>query len=97
MEKQANIFYHAYTSFRCASVARYLLKVADIQELKKALAFCSIHKIPYLILGKGSNSIFSDEGFYGLLARKSSCFLELFLKASPNSNPFAAVKGRCPN
>ena len=37
----------SYTSFRCSSVAHYLLKVADIQELKKALAFCGIHKIPY--------------------------------------------------
>ena len=72
----------SYTSFRCASVARYLLKVADIQELKKALAFCSIHKIPYLILGKGSNSIFSDEGFYGLLI----LFGEGFKKITPKEN-----------
>ena len=72
----------SYTSFRCSSVAHYLLKVADIQELKKALAFCGIHKIPYFILGKGSNSIFSDKGFYGLLILLGEGFKKITKKTN---------------
>ena len=66
MEKQAKFStpLTSYTSFRV--LLFIIFKVADIQELKKA-PFCGIHKIPYFILGKGSNSIFSDKGFYGLL------------------------------
>ena len=75
----------SYTSFRCSSVAHYLLKVADIQELKKALAFCGIHKIPYFILGKGSNSIFSDKGFYGLLILLGEGFKKITKKTNYSS------------
>ncbi len=57
----------AYTSFRCSGFAHHLLKVDTTEELRKVLVFCNRDKTPYFILGKGSNSIFSDEGFYGLL------------------------------
>ena len=56
-----------YTSFRCSAFARQLLKIDTHEELRRVLIFCNQEKIPCLVLGKGSNSIFSDEGFYGLL------------------------------
>ena len=75
---------HSYSKYipKIRTVAHYLLKVADIQELKKALAFCGIHKIPYFILGKGSNSIFSDKGFYGLLILLGEGFKKITKKTN---------------
>jgi UDP-N-acetylmuramate dehydrogenase len=45
--------------------ARWLLYPASISELVTALEQCRIHALPVIIAGKGSNMLFSDEGFPG--------------------------------
>ena len=57
----------SFTTFKCTATADYLIKVTCEQELKIILLFCYKNTIPYLIIGKGSNLIFTDKGFCGIL------------------------------
>lgn len=69
----------SYTTFQCAGVARVVIKVCCLEELQKVLYFCNEQKAPFLILGKGSNSIFSSEGFDGVLLLLDGDFKKIHL------------------
>jgi len=47
--------------------ARYFIEVKDIATMQKILRFCRSEKLNYFILGKGSNCLFSDSGFSGVV------------------------------
>ncbi len=49
-----------YCSFRAGGTAGALIEPASIEELKGVLSFMNEQKIPHLILGNGSNTLFSD-------------------------------------
>jgi len=73
-----------YSTFDIGGPARFLVAVTSIQELEEALAFAKDENLPVLSIGKGSNCLFHDEGFYGLavvnrlsfLQKKEECFFE---------------------
>lgn len=46
--------------------ARFAVEVHDNSQMQAALAYCQEHKLVYVIIGKGSNCLFSDEGFDGV-------------------------------
>jgi UDP-N-acetylmuramate dehydrogenase len=45
--------------------ARYYTVAKTAAEMQKSVRFCAQNKIPFLILGKGSNCLFDDRGFEG--------------------------------
>ena len=47
-------------SFRAGGRARAFIKIENIEELKGVLRFMTEEKIPHIILGNGSNTLFSD-------------------------------------
>ena len=47
--------------------ARYFVEVKDIGFMQEVMRFCYSEKLPFFVLGKGSNSLFSDNGFNGLV------------------------------
>ena len=47
-------------SFRAGGRAAALIKIQDIEELKGVLRYMTEENIPHLILGNGSNTLFSD-------------------------------------
>ena len=51
------------TTFGIGGVAEYFIEVYDIPTMQEVLHFCSEIKLPYFILGKGSNLLFDDRGF----------------------------------
>ena len=55
-----------YSSFRIGGPADWFHQSESEKDLKEALVFCQEKKIPFLILGGGSNILFSDKGFRGL-------------------------------
>ncbi|PIP74001.1 MAG: UDP-N-acetylenolpyruvoylglucosamine reductase [Candidatus Lloydbacteria bacterium CG22_combo_CG10-13_8_21_14_all_47_15] len=55
------------TTFRIGGSARYFCEAATVAELKKAIGFARRHGVPFFILGCGSNVLFSDDGFNGLV------------------------------
>lgn len=56
----------SYASFKIGGPARYLGIAKTQNELLDLLKFARDKKIPFLILGKGSNVLISDAGFDGL-------------------------------
>jgi UDP-N-acetylmuramate dehydrogenase len=55
------------STFGIGGIARYFIEVKDIPSLQEILRFCFQEKLPYLTVGKGSNCLFSDAGFDGLV------------------------------
>lgn len=55
------------STFGIGGPARYFVEVRTVDALAEALKHCCHEKIPYLIIGKGSNCLFDDRGFDGLV------------------------------
>lgn len=56
--------------------ANFYLEAKTIEDLKAAFLLCKDFKIPFFILGKGSNCLFADEGFNGLVIHNKIDFLK---------------------
>lgn len=69
---QENISLKEYTTFRVGGPAGYFAEISDILSLIAAKNFARERNLPYFILGRGSNVVFSDEGFPGLVIRTAS-------------------------
>lgn len=55
-----------HTSFKVGGVADCYIRINDIQELKQILNFVLKNKIPFFILGNGSNVLVTDKGVRGI-------------------------------
>lgn len=56
-----------HTTFCIGGPADYFVTPASSEELKKTLLLCKKEKIPYTILGNGSNLLVSDQGVRGVV------------------------------
>jgi len=65
-----------HSTFGIGGAARYFIEVKEIAHLQKVLHFCSSEKLPFFVLGKGSNCLFSDDGFDGLVILNKIDFCE---------------------
>lgn len=64
-----------YCTFGIGGPAKYFVEVRDILQMKKALYHCVSRKLPYFVLGKGSNCLFDDRGFNGMVILNKIDFL----------------------
>lgn len=58
---------HEFTTLRVGGTARYLATVNSEQELRGVAQIISEHRLSWWILGRGSNTLVSDDGFDGLV------------------------------
>ncbi len=58
-----------FTTFKIGGEAGYFVRVSSVLELKEAIDFAKKERLPYFILGGGSNVLVSDEGFSGLVIK----------------------------
>lgn len=56
-----------YSTFKIGGAARFLARVTDDEELKAILSYCHDTQQPFLVVGKGSNCLFDDRGFNGVV------------------------------
>lgn len=56
-----------HTIYKIGGPARFFVEVKNYEELRGALQFAEKEKVPFVILGAGSNVLISDKGFSGLL------------------------------
>lgn len=54
-----------HTTFRIGGAARFWLTPKNTAQLREMLALCRAHGVRRYLLGNGSNTLFSDEGFDG--------------------------------
>lgn len=64
-EKNQPLF--KYTTFGIGGPARYFAEAENTSQLEQMLAFAHQEHLPFFILGKGSNCLFDDRGFDGLV------------------------------
>ncbi len=55
------------STFGIGGPARYFIIVHSIEEASSILRYAHVQSLPVLIIGKGSNSLFDDRGFDGLV------------------------------
>ncbi|MCP2520735.1 UDP-N-acetylmuramate dehydrogenase [Candidatus Aminicenantes bacterium AC-335-A11] len=55
--------------FRIGGPADFFFKVKNPDKLKKVIALVNKYKIPFLVIGEGTNLLFDDEGFRGLIIK----------------------------
>jgi UDP-N-acetylmuramate dehydrogenase len=60
-----------YTTFRLGGAAKFFVEAKTPDELREAFAWAAENKRKYFVLGGGSNLLFSDAGFDGLVIKFS--------------------------
>jgi UDP-N-acetylmuramate dehydrogenase len=58
-----------HTTFKLGGPADFFVSVQTLEELKKAVQWAHKRGLPFFILGGGSNVVFPDEGYRGLVIR----------------------------
>jgi UDP-N-acetylmuramate dehydrogenase len=69
MELLENISMKDFTTFRTGGLARWFFCVRSIEDLKKAVVFAKQKKLPFFVLGGGSNVLVSDDGYAGVVIK----------------------------
>lgn len=72
-----NIVLAKYTTYKIGGPADYFISVKNFEELKKALQFAEDNSLPFFVLAGGSNVLFSDEGYRGLVIKINSAELKI--------------------
>ena len=66
-----------YCSYGIGGPARFFVEPENIHEIREAVLFSKDKKIPYFILGKGSNVLISDRGLNGIVIKIGDRFATL--------------------
>lgn len=66
---QENIKLAPYTTFKIGGFASYFVEVKTKEEILEVLEFNQKNNLKYFVLCGGSNVLFSDEGFDGLIIK----------------------------
>lgn len=66
---QKNIKLSDYSTFKIGGEAKFFVEVENKDELLEAIGYAADNKLEYFILGSGSNVLFGDSGFEGLVIK----------------------------
>lgn len=69
LEIKENELLAGYSTFAIGGPSKYLVVVKNKEEVLEAIAFSQSKKIPFFILGGGSNVLFDDIGYNGLIIK----------------------------
>ena len=58
-----------YTTYKIGGPAKYIVYPRNIENLKELIIYLKKEKIKYKIIGKGSNLIFDDKGYNGIIIK----------------------------
>lgn len=68
-----------YTSFRAGGRAALLIEADDVGELREMLQAVTAAGVPHMILGNGSNTLFRDSGYDGVVIKLGEGFANVAL------------------
>lgn len=69
-----------HTTFNIGGPARLFIKVPDEKTLKKIVLFSQRYKIPYYVIGNGSNLLVNDKGINAIVIKLESSFKDFAFK-----------------
>ncbi|MES2121497.1 MAG: UDP-N-acetylmuramate dehydrogenase [Chlamydiota bacterium] len=55
------------STFGVGGNARVFTAVSKVEEMQSLIRYCTAQKLPFIVIGKGSNCLFDDRGFDGLV------------------------------
>ena len=58
-----------HTSFKIGGIADYFIKIQSIEELKNVIILANQEKIPFQIVGNGTNLLVQDNGIRGFVVK----------------------------
>lgn len=64
------------STFGVGGPARFFIAVQKVDEMLSLLKYCHEQKLPFFLLGKGSNCLFDDRGFDGLVILNKIAFCQ---------------------
>jgi UDP-N-acetylmuramate dehydrogenase len=67
MNIQTDVALRDYSTMRLGGSGKYLVEIHERAEIEEAVAWAVEHQVPPLMIGDGSNIVWRDEGFEGLL------------------------------
>lgn len=72
---QNNVSLSAHSNYKIGGTAKYFYESAELTNLIQAIEKARQEKLPVFILGGGTNLLFSDKGFDGLVLKPSMNFI----------------------
>src|SRR5437868_8499953 len=67
MKIQENVSLAVHSTMRLGGAARYLAEVKNTKDIQELYDWASSHAVPVIMIGRGSNIVWRDEGFNGLV------------------------------
>lgn len=67
-----------FTTFRVGGKARYYSEASGAIELSEIFDYAEKHELPLFVFGGGSNVLFSDQGFPGIVVRVTDGSIRIF-------------------
>ena len=67
MNIRENVPLSEYSTMRLGGTAHYLVEIESSSDLSEALAFAAEHNLKIVVVGTGSNIVWTDDGFDGLV------------------------------
>jgi len=71
---------YKHTTFRVGGPAKIYVKVKNMDGLKQLIQYINVNDIDYFIIGKGSNLLFSDRQFDGIIISLNEYFFKFEVK-----------------
>jgi UDP-N-acetylmuramate dehydrogenase len=65
-----------YNTFGIGGEAKQFVTIQTIDEMVEVRRYINEEKIPFWVIGKGSNALFDDRGFDGLIILNKIDFIE---------------------
>ena len=80
-----------YGTWKIGGAADILISPCNIEDVCKARAYIYRHNIPSVVIGDGSNILFDDEGFRGIVIHIGQNLANLDIKENGNVVSFFLV------
>ena len=66
---EENVFLSKYTTYKVGGVARCIVYPKDVDKLVELMKIIKKYKLKYKLLGNGSNLLFSEKKYDGILIK----------------------------
>jgi UDP-N-acetylmuramate dehydrogenase len=91
-----------YSTMGLGGSTDYLVEVTNREEIREAVTWAKGHNLPCIMIGSGSNIVWRDEGFHGLLIVNSVLRLDIYEETDEDyyvvigaGEPWDSVVKRC--
>jgi UDP-N-acetylmuramate dehydrogenase len=86
---QSNVALSNYSTAHVGGNAAWLMRVKNEKELTEIVQLCWENQIKFFILGSGSNTLFSDNGFDGLVILNHAKKIQIY---QTSDNPYISAE-----